>query len=233
MKRHILIVDDDEMIQAMVSFLAKENHDVRTTQVGTGIDMHAILQRDAVDLLVLDLGLPDEDGLALARQVRSRGTIPIIVLTGDQSKESLISALEIGVNDFVRKPFDPYELQLRIKNQLRDFKQQPLKPARKNFSFGGYTLDNNSRTLTSKPGDHIHLTPNEFSILTALLRRPNFAFSRGEILDVIARGDEEPSDRAIDVYIAQLRRKIEQDPKRPQFLKSVRGYGYMFATSRG
>ncbi|MBT3559325.1 MAG: response regulator transcription factor [Rhodospirillales bacterium] len=226
MKHHILVVDDDEMIQAMVSFLAKENPNVRTTQVGSGMEMHAVLKSDSVDLLVLDLGLPDEDGLALARQVRARSNIPIIVLTGDHTKESLIAALEIGVNDFVRKPFDPYELQLRIKNQLRHFKPDARKQVQKSLQFGPYTIDTAARTLRSEPGTDIHLTPTEFSILSALAQRPDIAFSRNQMLDIISRGDEAPSDRAVDVYIAQLRQKIEDNPRRPQFIKAVRGFGY-------
>lgn len=227
MKSHILIVDDDDMILAMVSFLAKENQGVRTTQVQTGKEMHAVMNSDSVDLLVLDLGLPDEDGLALARHVRARSNLPIIVLTGNQSQESLISALEIGVNDFIRKPFDPYELQLRIKNQLHHYRPATAKQVRKSLHFGEYVLETPSRTLKTQLGDSVHLTPTEYDILSALLHRPNIAFSRNQILDIIAKDDDGPSDRAVDVYIAQLRRKIEESPKHPAHLKSVRGFGYM------
>jgi DNA-binding response OmpR family regulator len=228
MKRHVLIVDDDEMIQKMVSFLSVEIPNVRTTQVETGKEMHAVLLNDKVDLLVLDLGLPDEDGLALARQVRARSDILIIVLTGDKGKDSLISALEIGVNDFVRKPFDPYELQLRVRNKLHHFKPEILNQTPKILHFGEYTLNLSSRRLSTKAVGDVHLTPTEFNVLAALLQRPDIAFSRGQILDIITTDADAPSDRAVDVYIAQLRLKIEVNPKQPQFIKAVRGFGYIF-----
>ena len=231
MKHHVLIVDDDEMIRDMVAFLVQNESNIKSTGVATGKDMHSILQNDAVSLIVLDMGLPDEDGLVLARQIRARSMVPIIVLTGDQSNETLITALEIGVNDFVHKPFDPYELQLRIKNQLQFFrpeKNSPLRRKTKRIKFGDYTLDPRSRSLTNIAGKEVPLTPTEFEILLALLRQPNTAFSRNMILDVISKGEQTPSDRAVDVFIAQLRRKIEVDPKKPQMIKSVRGFGYKF-----
>ncbi len=227
---HILIVDDDELILAMVSFLAKEQSNVRTTQVGTGKEMHAVLSKDKVDLVVLDLGLPDEDGLVLARQVRARSDVPIIVLTGDNSKESLIAALEIGIQDFVTKPFDPYEFRLRIRNQLKYVNPEQRSYRDKEdtlLKFDGYSLDLDSRTLETKHGRKIHLTQNEFCILTALVKNPNKALSRNAILDVIASGADVPSDRAVDVYITQIRKKIEKDPKSPVLITSIRGFGYM------
>jgi DNA-binding response OmpR family regulator len=232
MKPHVLIVDDDEMILAMVSFLAKERGSVRTTQVGTGAAMHAVFSKEEVDLLVLDLGLPDEDGLALVRQIRARSGIPIIILTGNQTKESLIAALELGVNDFLTKPFDPYELQLRINNQLR-FARRGLEYRHneedKPIRFEGYVLDPSKRSLETESGKRIHLTNTELTILAVLAKRPDKAMSRGAILDAIAMGDHVPSDRAVDVYIAQIRRKIEKNPKEPKLITAVRGYGYVFS----
>lgn len=230
MKQHVLIVDDDEMIQAMVSFLVKEDVSVRTTQVDSGQLMHAALKTDKVDLLVLDLGLPDEDGLALARQVRARTDIPIIVLTGDQSHERLIAALEIGVNDFITKPFDPYELRLRIKNLLRYNRPKPsvLAETGRRIDLGALVLDLNSRTLQEKSGARVALTRSEYNILAALVQRQDKAMSRGELLDVIAQGNDAPSPRAIDVYIRQIRKKLEPYTHHPQMIEVVRGYGYMF-----
>jgi len=232
MKQHVLIVDDDEMIQAMVSFLVKENLSVRTTQVETGLALHEVLKTDHVDLLVLDLGLPDEDGLALARQVRARSDVPIMVLTGDQSHERLISALEIGVNDFLTKPFDPYELRLRIKNLLRY--NQPRRGVvsklddAQRLDVGDFILDLDSRSLATQTGTPVALTHSEFNILAAMVQRPGKAISRGELLDVIAKGSDAPSPRAIDVYIRQIRKKMETNAHRSDLIQAVRGYGYMF-----
>lgn len=233
MKHHVLVVDDDEMIQAMVSFLVKDDPTVRTTPVGTGLAMHESLKRDSVDLVILDLNLPDEDGLALARQVRARSDVPILILTGDQSRERLIAALEIGVNDFLTKPFDPYELQLRIRNQLR-LRDRHRPAAQRDggaerFRFAGHVIDFAQRSLATASGDPVHLTPNEFNVLAALVRRPNRALSRNQILDALAIGDEAPSDRAVDVYVAQIRRKIEAAPGTPGIIRSVRGFGYRIA----
>ena len=235
MKHHILIVDDDEMIQAMVSFLAKDGVNVRTTQVGTGTAMHETLARDSVDLMILDLGLPDEDGLALARQVRARSDVPIIVVTGDRSRESLIAALEIGVDDFLTKPFDPYELQLRIRNRLRRSgnaqpeRRGPIASGRSGFA--GHVIDFAGRSLTDPKGEIVHLTPNEFNVLAALVRKPKQALSRNQILDALASGDDPPSDRSVDVYINQIRKKIETDPTKPGIIRAVRGVGYMLAAA--
>ncbi|HEY9080846.1 response regulator transcription factor [Magnetovibrio sp.] len=232
MKQHVLIVDDDEMIQAMVSFLVKEEFSVRTTQVETGLDMHTVLKSDRVDLVILDLGLPDEDGLALARQIRARDDVPIIVLTGDQSHERLISALEIGVNDFITKPFDPYELRLRVKNLLRY--NHPRRRTSANaedeqrIQIGDMRLDLNRRSLDRPDGTIVPLTISEFNILSALALKPGKALSRGDLLDVIAQGGDGPSPRAIDVYIRQIRQKIEPNAHSPQFIQAVRGYGYIF-----
>lgn len=230
MKQHVLIVDDDEMIQAMVSFLVKEDVSVRTTQVETGQKMHSVLKSDHVDLVVLDLGLPDEDGLALARQMRARSDVPIIVLTGDQSHERLISALEVGVNDFITKPFDPYELRLRIKNLLRYNRPSRRERAERDnhIDLGALVLDLDSRTLKTKLGAPVALTRSEYSILAALAQRQDKAMSRGELLDIIAQGDDSPSPRAIDVYIRQIRKKLEPYPNHAQMIQAVRGYGYIF-----
>lgn len=236
MKQHVLIVDDDEMMQNLVGFLVKDGLELRTTQVANALDMHAVLKHDDVDLLVLDLGLPDEDGLVLARQVKSRGNIPILILTGDNKKETLVSALEIGVQDFVTKPFDPYELQLRIKNLLKNFRgrksTQHLR-TRNKFRFGEFVLSIEQRSLSSAGTGNVHLTYNEFNILCALAQSPGKALSRAVLLDAIAKGADAPTDRAIDVYISQLRQKLEPDTKTPRYIVSVRGYGYKLCSELG
>ena len=228
-KSHVLIVDDDIMIQKMVSFLTSQGLNLRTSQVASGKEMSKVLKNDKVDLLVLDLTLPDEDGLVLARQVRSRSNIPILVLTGDETKETLIAALELGVEDFVRKPFDPYELQLRIRNLVGRVGRQTETRRKRNLrkhGFGEYVLNLEERSLKKGPDDEVHLTYNEFNILNALAQANGRPVSRGTLLDVIAKGADAPTERAIDVYIRQLRMKIESTPKQPEHLLTSRGYGY-------
>lgn len=232
MKKHALIVDDDLMIQQMVSFLTTQGLKLRSTHASNGAEMNNVLKHDKVDLLILDLNLPDEDGLVLARQVRSRSNVPILVLTGDESKETLIAALELGVDDFVRKPFDPYELQLRIRNLLGR-SQQSHTPKKESLShilnIGPYHMDMDKRLLIDENGKDIPLTYNEFNLLGALIKAKGNPVSRASLLDTIANGHEAPSERAIDVYIRQLRKKIEPKPDNPEFILSVRGFGYKIA----
>ena len=231
MKQQVLIIDDDESIREMVSYIV-EGLGGRTTKVTSGDEMFRALDKEVPDLVVLDLGLPDENGLVLARQFRARSNKPIIVLTGDQTSESLIAALEIGVDDFVTKPFVPYELQLRIRNVLKRTSRN-TKPSINSLpskiAFGDLVLDADECTLKTNDEAPVHLTPSEFAILHALIRNPSRVLSRSAILDVIAKGDDSPSLRAVDVYIRQLRKKIEADPKNPEFIISVRGIGYRFS----
>lgn len=231
MKSHVLIVDDDEMIQMMVAFLSKDGLNLRATQVATAQEMNTVLKNDQVDLIVLDLNLPDEDGLVLARQIKRYRDVPILVLTGDEKKETLIAALELGVDDFVRKPFDPYELQLRMRNLISRRRREGARPLMHKskihqIEFGSLRLDLEARSLIDQTRGEISLTYNEFNILSALARVLDRPLSRAALLDCLSQGDEAPSERAIDVYIRQLRKKIETVPENPQLLLSIRGHGY-------
>lgn len=221
------------MIQKMVSFLTTQGLNLRTSQVATGKDMAHILDHDQVDLLVLDLTLPDEDGLVLARQVKSRGKLPIIVLTGDTTKETLIAALELGVDDFVRKPFDPYELQLRIRNLLeRSSIHLPSekRPTKNIYRFGDYELNLDEKSLINANKGEVQLTFTEFSLIRTLAQANARPVSRGKLLDALAKGADCPTERAIDVYIRQLRTKIETVPSQPRYIETVRGFGYKLTT---
>lgn len=233
-KSHVLIVDDDIMIQKMVSFLTKQGLNLRTSQVATGKDMAHVLEHDHVDLLVLDLTLPDEDGLILARQVKSRSNVPIIVLTGDATKETLIAALELGVDDFVLKPFDPYELQLRIRNLIKRSSNHPHKEKKSlesQYLFGDYEFNVEEKSLTGKHTGEVQLTYTEFNLLNALAQANGRPVSRGRLLDALSKGPDCPTERAIDVYIQQLRKKIEQTPNLPKLIVTVRGFGYKLTTN--
>ena len=226
----ILVVDDDVTFQTLLTFaLEKDGHQV--TCVSSAQEMYEQLNRRAFDLILLDLGLPDEDGLVLVRQLRARAGPPVIVLTGKREQETLISALELGADDYVTKPFDPREVLLRVKGLLARTgrarspnsltKLAPIK-------FNGWTFDPRARSLRSASNEEVALTPSEFNLLRALLARPGWAISRDQLLDAISDGADTPTPRMIDVFISQLRSKIEADKKKPKLILSVRGFGYKF-----
>lgn len=234
-ERHVLVVDDDENLTALLVFTLK-NEGYRVSHAGSGKDMFARVRSGTFDLILLDLTLPDEDGLALTRQLRTLSSMPIIVLTGRADRGSLLTALELGVDDYITKPFDPQEVLLRVKNVLArsarsgygsDKKEKAL------FQFEGWSLDLEGRTLLDADGTEVRLTPGEFRILAALIRNPGRAVSRDSLLDAVAVGDEAPSPRMIDVYVTQLRSKIEADRKNPRLIQTVREFGYKFGGKLG
>ncbi|HEX2137833.1 MAG TPA: response regulator transcription factor [Microvirga sp.] len=227
MKRRILVVEDDETLRVLLSFLF-ESEGYKVTAASTAREMHAHLDRSWYDLVLLDLGLPDEDGLVLIRQLRTRSELPIIVLTANQEQETMLAALELGVHDFLRKPFDPREVLLRVKGVLARSAPRSAADESAVLHSDGWTLDLRARALHSPAGDEVPLTPGEFHVLSALMKRPGWALSRDQLLDAVTRGEDPPSPRMVDVYVSQLRSKMEPDTRNPRFLLSVRGYGYKF-----
>ncbi|MEQ8813965.1 MAG: response regulator transcription factor [Thalassobaculum sp.] len=228
-KAHVLVVEDDAPSRAILAYLAEDQGRARVSQAASAREMHAILARDAANLIILDLNLPDESGLSLARQLRTRSEVPIIVVTGDDSRDTRLAALEIGVDDFQTKPYDLKELGLRIRNQLRRsmaIRRPGQLESSARVAFAGFVLDHSERILERAEGPAVHLTPNEFMILAALLRRRNSSVSRASLLDAIGDSGDGPSDRAVDIYIKNLRAKIESDPRTPVIIATVRGFGY-------
>jgi len=226
----ILIVDDDaDLCSLLACLLEVEGYKPATAECG--LEMHSLLKKIQPILIVLDLNLPDESGLVLARQLRARADVPIIVLTASQDRGDLMAALELGVDDFITKPFDPKELILRIRNVLargaKRFGHTKRQPER--ISFDGWTLDFEACALLDQNADEVPLTPGEYNLLTALVRAPNRALSRDTLLDAICKDNEPPLPRMIDVYISQLRKKIEADPKVPKLIVTAKGKGYRFA----
>lgn len=230
MASSILVVDDDVTFQTLLTFaLEKEGH--RVTCVGSAQEMHAQLKRGAFDLILLDLGLPDEDGIVLLRQLRARAGPPVVVLTGKKEQETLVLALELGADDYVTKPFDPREVLLRVKGLLERTNRASSpndSTKRTPIHFDGWTFDPRARNLRSAANKEVSLTPSEFNLLRALLARPGWAISRDQLLDAISDGADAPTPRMIDVFISQLRGKIEADKKNPKLILSVRGFGYKF-----
>jgi two-component system OmpR family response regulator len=229
-KPHILIVDDDPKIQrGLAKFLVEQG--VRVTAASDGRDMDCKLAAASIDLVVLDVMMPGEDGLSLLRRLRRDTKLPVILLTAVASETDRVIGLELGAEDYVCKPFSPRELLARIRVVLRRFQDAqtstPGKPAIA-LGFAGWKLDVRARTLTSPAGTHVELTTGEFDLLQAFAAHPNRVLTRDQLLD-LARGRASLTiDRAIDVQIMRLRRKIEPEPQRPTLIKTVRNGGYIF-----
>jgi two-component system OmpR family response regulator len=232
---HLLVVEDDEFVQTLLAaYLEKEGFKVMRAL--NGREMLCLLSQERIDLILLDLTLPDEDGLTLARQVRARSTIPIIVLTARTERHDRLAALEIGADDYMVKPFDPQELCLRVRNLLvragnAEHQNQNSNRGREVIHFDGFTLDMAGHALLDKEGEQIQLSPAEFNLLSALAHAPGRVLSRSQLLDAVSRNDEAPSERLIDVLISRLRRKLGQ----PQLIVTAPGLGYRFngKTSNG
>ena len=230
---HILVVGDDETIQQVIAH-SSSNHELRVTGVPTGAAMYDALSESVVDLIVLDLELPGEDGLSIARQLRAQSSIPIIILTGHSDEVDRIVGLELGADDSLTKPFNPRELVARIRAILRRVQVHATEPllrkAPRAFRFVGWELDVSSRRLTSPEGERIDLTRVEFELLSAFLLSPQRILSRDRLLQMSHGVDDDGAfDRSVDVQIVRLRRKIESDRRRPQLIKTQRGVGYYFA----
>jgi two-component system, OmpR family, response regulator len=233
--QRILVVDDDINLRRLLSrILTNEGYGIET--VADGQAMWRALRTGRFDLVILDLRLPGgEDGLALARRLRSESDVPLIMLTGKVESIDKVVGLEIGADDYVTKPFDRHELIARIRSVLR---RSQLRNGMASDSdrvkcvtirFAGWTLDLGRRRLAAPGGERIELTSFEFQLLTALAQKPGRLLSRDQMLELVASRHWSPLDRSIDVHIAKLRRKLRDDPRHPELIKTVRGIGYMFA----
>jgi DNA-binding response OmpR family regulator len=234
MTEHLLIVEDDELVQALLAAYLKAEG-FKVSYAGTGKEMLATINTETIDLILLDLGLPDEDGLTLTHQVRARSSIPIVVITARKGREDRLAALELGADDYLTKPFDPEELVLRVHNLLGRSKGDngQIESSRENsaIEFDGWKIDINGRTLTNSIGGDILLTNAEFNLFSALAKAPNRVLSRDFLLDAVSRDDDAPSDRLIDVLVSRLRKKVETEPKKPKLIVTVPGCGYKFTGS--
>ena len=226
---HVLIVDDDREIRGLLAQYL-EKHELRTSTVADGREMRRILERSHVDLLVLDLMLPGEDGLSLCRELRSRSQLPIIMLTARGEDVDRIVGLELGADDYVAKPFNPRELLGRIKAVLRRSAHAPRDPSPESvrgFSFGGWRLDTVSRTL-SVDGKPATLSSSEFALLKIFVNHALRTLTRERLLELLHGPEYDGTDRGIDVQVWRLRRILETDPSVPRFIQTVRGRGYVF-----
>ena len=230
---HVLIVDDDREIRGLLAQYL-EKHDFRTTAVADGKEMRRVLDRTHIDLLVLDLMLPGEDGLALCRELRSRSQLPIIMLTARGEDVHRIVGLELGADDYVAKPFNPRELLGRIKAVLRRAAHAPRDPSPetvRGFSFGGWRLDTVTRTLRNSDGREVALSGAEYRLLAVLLGAGNRVLTRAQLTELLRGRDADPFDRSIDVRVSRLRQILGDDARAPQIIKTVYGEGYVIGIS--
>lgn len=227
----VLVVDDEAAIREMLTeYLGEHGYEVLTAESGDA--MRAVLAQRVPDVVLLDLNLPGEDGLSLARYLRERHDLPILMVTAAGETVDRIVGLEVGADDYVPKPFDPRELRARIKSVLRRY-QRPAAPAPApkegtGVVFGRCTLSLEARQLLDAQGREVPLTSLEFELLRVFAERPNRVLTRDQLLNFTRNRDWDPFDRSIDIQIARIRKKIEVDPEHPRTIKTVRGAGYMY-----
>ena len=230
---HIMVVDDDREIRDLLGrFL--EKHRLRVTTVRDAREARRAWTNGHYQLIVLDLMLPGESGLDLARWLRSVSDVPIVMLTAMGEETDRIIGLELGADDYVPKPFNPRELLARIRAVLRRAGDAPAsrhEAGSRALRFAGWTLEPARRRLLNPEGAEVALTGGEYDLLLALAERPNRVLTRDMLLDLLRGRQAGPFDRAIDVAISRLRRKLEDDGRNAQLIKTVRGGGYVLAAS--
>jgi DNA-binding response OmpR family regulator len=224
---HILVVDDDPEIRELTgAYLEHQGFTVGCVE--DGVSMDAYLEKHTVDLVVLDLMLPGEHGLAIARRLKLGGDLPIIIVSAQGEDVDRIVGLEVGADDYLGKPFNPRELLARVRAVLRRANKGPAELADEGrIRFGPFELDLASHRLTNEERP-VALTSGEFDLLAILVAHPNKVLDRDRILDLLTGAERSPFDRSIDVRVTRLRGKIEPDPSTPIYIKTIWGKGYMF-----
>lgn len=240
--KHILIVEDDPIV-ADVVMACLEDAEFKTSVTDSGQAALNIISDTDIDLCIVDLGLPDMDGLSLTREIKSRSNIGIVILSGRGETTERIIGLEVGADDYLGKPFEPRELLARVRSVIR--RTQTTQPTKEEvtqetniqpdqnfkaeaYDFDGWKVNVSSLEIIGPNGTQPHLSSTEFTLLQAFMDHPNRVLSRDQLLDLV-HGDNTPAfDRSIDVQITRLRKKIEEDPKTPKFIKTVRNRGYIF-----
>jgi DNA-binding response OmpR family regulator len=228
---HVLVVDDDPDIRAVLEdYLAR--NDMRVTAVASGREMVEVFKDEAIDLVLLDVRLPGENGMGLAQTLRERASVPIMLLTGNAEEADRVMGLELGADDYVTKPFSLRELLARIRAVLRRYQAPSDLPARDDkrraYRFAGWELNLRTRKLTAPDGSKLELSNGEFSLLAAFCGSAQRVLSRDQLMSLSRLHNAEVYDRTVDVQIVRLRRKIEADPARPQLIVTERGAGYIF-----
>jgi len=229
---HVLVVDDDPALRELLHGYLGDN-EMRVSAVANGEQMFEVFDREAIDIVVLDLRLPGEDGMSLARRLRERASVPIVLLTGKAEEADRVMGLELGADDYVTKPFSPRELLARLRALLRRSQIQAelvqRDDKRRAFRFAGWELNLRTRRLTAPDGHPLALANNEFSLLVAFCSAPQRVLSRDQLLGLSRLHNAEVYDRTVDVQVMRLRRRIEPDPFNPTLIVTERGAGYRFS----
>ncbi len=229
----LLVVDDDPEIRELTQeYLQQQGFHVAT--VASGEEMDTYLSDHDVDLLILDLMLPGEHGLSIAQRLKKRNDLPIIIVSAQGDEVDRIVGLEVGADDYLPKPFNPRELLARVRAVLRRASKTPVAEddSNKEVVFGRFCLDLSSHSLSCE-GTLIPLTSGEFDLLAILVSNPNKVLHRDRILDLLTGAKRSPFDRSIDVRVTRLRSKLEDDPAKPVYIKTIWGKGYMFCPNPG
>ena len=229
---HLLLVDDDEDILSLLTrFFHRHSHTVSVAQNGAA--MFSALEKQPIDLVILDIMLREEDGFSLCRQLRTQSQVPVIMLTAMADPTDRVVGLELGADDYLTKPFDQRELLARVKAVLRRTAEKAAAPSRSEtrpiLRFAGWRLDVARRELRSPDNALVLLSGGEFDLLLAFAEHPQRVLTRDQLID-LARGSMHAAyDRSIDVQVSRLRYKLEEDPKSPELIRTVRNGGYLFA----
>ena len=231
---HVLAVDDDPSVRQMIADYLGDN-DIQVTVAGSGKEIAPVMARHTIDLILLDLKMPGEDGMQIARELRAESDVPIIILTGRKDEADRVMGLELGADDYLTKPFSPRELLARIRALLRRARAQEtiangLARVRA-YRFAGWELNVRLRSLKSPLGETIATTNSEFNLLVAFLAAPQHVLSRERLLELSRLHDDEVYDRSVDVQVARLRKKIEAKGAGIQLIRTERGAGYVFTAT--
>ena len=228
MSQHLLVVDDDaELRELLQGYLGSQGYAVAAVEDGAA--MRAALAAGTFDLVVLDLMLPGEDGLALCRELRARSRIPILMLTARGDELDRIIGLEMGADDYLPKPFHPRELLARIRSILRRVQELAGEPPARELRFAGWRLDLAMRHLVGADGVAVPLSSGEFRLLQAFAENANRVLSRDRLTDALSGREAGPFDRSVDVMVSRLRRRLNDDAREPELIKTVRNEGYVLA----
>jgi two-component system OmpR family response regulator len=228
-KPHILVIEDARDIREPLARYLREQF-YRVTTAADAAAARRVMKGSAIDLVVLDIMMPGEDGLSLCRSIRETSQIPVILLTAKGEEVDRIIGLEMGADDYLPKPFHLRELLARVKSVLRRAwaRDSSIHEKLSSARFNGWQLDLTARELTAPSGEQVRLTTGEFDLLSAFVSNANVVLSRDRLLDLARNREAGPFDRTIDVQVGRLRRKLDDDPHQPSLIKTVRGSGYIF-----
>jgi two-component system OmpR family response regulator len=233
MTKHVTIVEDDPDVRAVLErSLGADGYRVTALESGAGIE--DVMSSSQVDLVILDIGLPDIDGLTITQQIRRYSDVAIIIVSGRGDLADRVVGLEIGADDYITKPFEPREIQARVRSVLRRGRHRSdaeleIQTAHNRYGFGNWTLDTTAQSLEDAQGRPTGLTSGEFKLLEAMVTRANRVLTRDQLMDVCYGNNSPAFDRSIDVCVGRLRKKLQDNPRNPAIIRTVRNGGYIFS----